>query len=124
MDTTQFMKSTNGTIITVGKPYTFKSGIYGDTAVHVTAIHEDVIHFSIDGGEASRQVREFPELEDGTFYALSQRIEKRPTRARKPKAESRIASATYIPPADVKNTIRNVPGVGKVAVVTTTEEIF
>lgn len=79
MDAIQFTKSTNGTIITVGKPYLFKSGIYGDTAIHVTAIHRDVIHFTIDGGEASRQVREFPELSDGTYFALSARIERRPS---------------------------------------------
>lgn len=99
MDAIQFTKSTNGTLITVGKPYLFKSGIYGDTAVHVTAIHEDVIHFTIDGGKASRQVREFPELSDSTYFALSERIVRR---------------------SSVKNTIREVPGIGKVAVVTFT----
>ena len=104
MDAVQFTKSTNGTIITVGKPYLFKSGIYGDTAVHVTAIHGDVIHFTIDGGEASRQVRDFPELSDGKYFAVSERIVKRP---------SKRSLAT-----EVKNIIRDVQGVGKVAVIT------
>lgn len=84
--------------IKIGSPYLFKSGIYGDTAVHVTAIYNGIVHFSIDGGEASRQVRDFPELSDGTYFAIPERIEKR---------------------SGVKNTIREVPGIGRVAVVTT-----
>lgn len=85
--------------IKVGAPYLFNSTVYGRTAVHVTSIYEGLIHFSIDGGEASRQVRDFPELSDGMHYAIPERIEKR---------------------SSVKNTIREVPGVGKVAVVTFT----
>lgn len=85
--------------IKIGSPYIFRSSIYGDTAVHVTAIHQDVVHFTIDGGEASRQVRDFPELADGTYFTVAKRLFKKPAR--------------------VKNTIREVPGVGKVAIITT-----
>lgn len=84
--------------ITIGQPLVFKSSIYGDTAVHVTAVYHDVVHFTIDGGEASRQVRDFPELSDGTYFAISSRLEKRPSKT--------------------KNTIREVSGVGKVAIIT------
>lgn len=85
--------------IKIGSPYLFNSTVYGRTAVHVTAIYNGLVHFSIDGGEASRQVRDFPELFDGKYFAIPERIEKR---------------------SSVKNTIREVPGVGKVAVVTFT----
>lgn len=97
--------------IKIGSPYLFRSGIYGDTAVHVTAIYNGIVHFSIDGGEASRQVRDFPELSDGMYYAIPQRIQKRETKPRKA-AVGRVEI-----PAEVTNTIRDVPGVGKVAIV-------
>lgn len=67
--------------IVVGQPLIFKSSIYGDTAVHVTSIYNEVVHFSIDGGEASRQVREFSELSDGMYFALASRLEKRTKQA-------------------------------------------
>lgn len=102
--------------IKIGAPLVFKSGIYGDTAVHVTSIYQDVIHFTIDGGEASRQVRDFPELSDGTYFAIASRLEKRLSKARKTAA---LKKAFETMPETIKNTIREVPGVGKVALVET-----
>jgi len=100
--------------IKIGAPLVFKSSIYGDTAVHVTSIYNEVIHFSIDGGEASRQVRDFPELSDGMYFAIAARLWKRPTKARKT-----AGSFGMVPGRpEVKNTIREVPGVGKVAIIT------
>lgn len=102
---TQFVSSPNG-ILTVGKPYIWKSLAYGDTAVHIVRFspNEKVAVISIDGGEASRQAQHNPELSDGIYFVSveSGRLVKR---------ESRKA------PKAVTNTIREVAGVGKVAVV-------
>ncbi len=99
--------------IKIGAPLIFKSSIYGDTAVHITAVYNEVVHFSIDGGESSRQARDFPDLSDGTYFSLAGRLEKR----------SRRATAKNLQPA-VKNTIKDVPSVGKVAIITEEEAEF
>lgn len=115
--------------IKVGAPYLFKSSIYGDTAVHVTAIYNGIVHFTIDGGEVSRQVRDFPELSDGTYFAIPERIEKRAARLKRTRMAEMMRQAKQSPQFieaakgtvdEVQNTIREVPGVGKVAVVTST----
>ncbi len=103
--------------IKIGAPLIFNSGIYGRTAVHVTAVYNEVIHFSIDGGEASRQVRDFPELSDGMYFAIASRMEKRPSL--KPARPGKNPVQVLAEQAGIiKNTIREVPGVGKVAIIT------
>ncbi len=130
--------------IKIGSPYIFNSGIYGKTAVHVTAIYNGIVHFSIDGGEAAKQVREFPELSDGTYFAIPERIERRakqatPTQVAKAAETAMNAPRNYrgrtgeirrqaeigktpervlAEKAGIVNTIREVPGVGKVAIIT------
>lgn len=102
-DTVQFLPSPNG-ILTVGKPYLWKSEVYGDTAVHITGFspNEQVAIISIDGGEASKQAQHHAELSDGIYFVSieSGRLGKR--------AGTRV-----------KNTIREVPSVGKVVIVET-----
>lgn len=126
--------------IKVGSPYLWKSGIYGDVAVHVESIYNGLPKVTVDGGEASRQVREHPELADG-WFVIASRLVKRPSKARKA-PERVLAEKAGIAPADqripvyvideskplgermtkhtavVENTIREVPGIGKVAVIT------
>lgn len=88
--------------LSVGKPALWKSTIYGDVAVHVKSVHHGIALVTVDGGEAARQVIDYPELADG-WFVIPERLHKR---AGKPSK------------AVVKNTIRDVPGVGKVAIVT------
>lgn len=66
--------------IKIGAPYLFNSAVYGSTAVHVIQVYREVVHFTIDGGESSRQARDFPELADGRYFALAKHIEGRTKR--------------------------------------------
>lgn len=79
---------TTAIALEVGKPYLWKSKVYGDTAVHFTGLSPNglVANFTIDGGEASKQAQNFPELSDGVYFALIGQLVKRPARVRKPKA--------------------------------------
>lgn len=85
-DATQMLKMRNGTLAVVGKPYLWKSNVYGDVAVHITGFspNENIALISIDGGEASTQAQRFPELSDGKYFVVlnSNRLVKRPTRSR------------------------------------------
>ncbi len=109
--------------IKVGSPYLWKSGIYGDTAVHVESVYNGVAMVTVDGGAASRQVREHPELAEA-WPVITERLVKRPSKARK--AAGSFGMVPGLPPERVlaekagivKNTIREVPGVGKVAIIT------
>jgi hypothetical protein len=97
MTDTQMLKMSNGTMAIVGKPYLWKSTIYGDTAVHIMGFnpHENVAIISIDGGEASKQAQRFPALADGKYFVA-------------------LNSGRLVKHApQVKNTIREVPGMMK-----------
>jgi hypothetical protein len=98
--------------IKVGAPYLWQSSIYGAVAVHVASLHNGVAMVTVDGGEAAKQVIAHPELIDG-WPVLADRLHKRPAKARK------AAPGKVEVPAEVINTIREVPGVGKVALVET-----
>jgi hypothetical protein len=99
--------------IKVGSPYLWKSDIYGDTAVHVESVYNGVAMVTVDGGAASRQVREHPELAEA-WPVITERLHKRPSKPRKTDA---LRKAFETMPETVKNTIREVPGVGKVALI-------
>ncbi len=96
--------------IKVGSPYLWKSDIYGDTAVHVESVYNGVAMVTVDGGPSARQVREHPELID-TWPVITERLVKRPSKPRK----TNVGHVEI--PAEVTNTIREVPGVGKVALI-------
>lgn len=94
--------------ILAGKPYVWKSTVYGDIAVHVTGFSPNgaVAILSIDGGEASTPAQRFPEWADGIAYASLHynELHKRPaTRARKAPAGTRTLptekAATPVKPA-------------------------
>jgi hypothetical protein len=80
-----------------GKPYMWKSEVYGTVAVHFTGYSPNgwIANFTIDGGEASTPAQRFPELSDGTYFALTGALSKRP--ARKP----RSGRAPATPPQEV-----------------------
>lgn len=109
--------------IKIGQPLIFKSAIYGDMAVHVAAIYNEVVHLTIDGGEAAKQVRNFPELSDGKYFALAGRLEKRSskrlgrTTMNSPRKVTETGRTLESFPPAIKNTVRTVPGVGKVALI-------
>jgi hypothetical protein len=73
-------------MLEIGKPYLWKSLAYGNVAVHLTGCSPNgvVANFTIDGGEASTPAQRFPELSDGTYFALTGALNKRP--ARKPRS--------------------------------------
>lgn len=101
----------------IGKPFTWRTPLYGDIAVHVKGISPNgaVAVLTIDGGEDATPAHRFPELSDGIGYAViaSGDLHKRPA-SRSLKREIESMRAT------VQNNIREVPGTGKVAVVTAT----
>lgn len=84
-----------------GKPYLWRTLNYGDIAVHLVSVNETngVLKISIDGGADTSPAQRYPELADGETFTLANKLFRREPR--------------------VRNTVRNVPGVGKVAVVTT-----
>ncbi len=100
----------------IGQPYILRSLRYGDTAVHLKGYSPNgkVAILSIDGGAASRQAQNFPELADGITHASIERLIKRPRRPSRRKET----------PTEIVNNIREVSGVGKVAVITEKEVTF
>lgn len=70
--------------ILAGKPYLWKSAVYGEIAVHVKGFSPNgaVAILTIDGGEASTPAQRFPEWSDGIAYAALEHGElvKRPSR--------------------------------------------
>lgn len=97
--------------IKVGSPYLWKSAMYGDIAVHVESIYHGIAKVTVDGGVSARQVIDYPEL-DGGWFVIPERLHNRPSKPRKT-GVGRVEI-----PAEVTNTIREVPGVGKVAIIT------
>lgn len=85
----------------IGKPMLWKTQNYGTVAVHIAGINPNgrVAQLTIDGGEASTPAQRYPELADGIGYSILGNLSKRPRK--------------------VRNTVRDVAGIGKVAVVTT-----
>jgi hypothetical protein len=70
----------------VGKPFTWRTQAYGDVAVHVKLFSPNggVALVSIDGGEAATPCQRFPELSDGTGFAVEGQLFKRVSRRTKP----------------------------------------
>jgi hypothetical protein len=69
-----------------GKPFIWRTALYGDVAVHVSKFSPNgaVANLTIDGGEASTPAQRFPVLSDGIGFAVQGQLFKRPaTRARK-----------------------------------------
>lgn len=96
-----------------GKPYLWKSNIYGNVAVHIESVNDTngVVKVTVDGGTSARQVIDHPELAEG-WFVLPARLHKRVSVTRK----TGVGKVEI--PAEITNTIREVPGVGKVAVIT------
>lgn len=67
-----------------GKPYLWKSGIYGDVAVHVVGFSPNgkVAKLSVDGGPDATPARNHLALKDGFGYCVISRgeLHKRPRR--------------------------------------------
>lgn len=106
-----------------GMPALWKSDIYGDVAVHVASMYNGVIQVTIDGGESARQVIDHPELLDG-WFVVPERLHKRASRRRTTTDRAVPASvlkAHVDGAAELRNSIRDVPGVGKVAFVSADE---
>lgn len=84
-----------------GKPYLWRTLNYGDIAVHLVSVNETngVLKISIDGGADASPAQRYPELADGETFTLANKLFRREPR--------------------VRNIVRDVPGIGKVAVVTT-----
>lgn len=87
----------------VGRPFIWRTVNYGDIAVHVEKFSPNgaVAVLRIVGGEDSTPAHRYPELSDGWGFAVAGQLFKRQRGTR------------------VNNTVRDVPGVGAVAVVTT-----
>lgn len=87
--------------VEVGKPYLWKSGIYGDIAVHVVGFspNNKVVKLSIDGGEDSAPSRNHLALKDGIGYCVVERgeLHKRPARR-----TARAAAVKAVPPSEGK----------------------
>lgn len=107
-------------VLEEGKPYLWKTSAYGTVAVHFTGFSPNgqVANITIDGGEASKQAQQFPEMSDGIYFAMPGQLAKRPATVRKPRGRAgEIRRQAEIGKTPVENVIRNVPGIGKVAFV-------
>lgn len=64
-----------------GKPYLWKSDVYGNIAVHVETFSPNgkVAVITIDGGEAATPAQRFPELSDGRYFTVLSDLHKRPS---------------------------------------------
>lgn len=102
-----------------GKPYLWKSEVYGTVAVHFTGYSPNgkVANFTIDGGEASKQAQTFREMRDGCYFAMASELHRR-TRQKAPRVRKTET------PTEIVNNIREVPGIGKVATVISKEVTF
>lgn len=87
----------------VGRPFIWRTANYGDIAVHVEKFNWNgaVAVVRIVGGEDSTPAQRYPELSDGWGFAVAGQLFKRQRGTR------------------VNNAVRDVAGIGKVAVVTT-----
>lgn len=112
-----------------GMPALWKSDIYGDVAVHVASMYNGVIQVTVDGGESARQVIDHPELLDG-WFVVPERLHKRASKRRTTKRHNPMNPGgvsvidileSVKDTAEVTNSIRDVPGVGKVAFVSADE---
>jgi hypothetical protein len=74
-----------------GKPYLWKSDIYGNVAVHIASVNDatGIIRITVDGGESARVVIDHPELKDGHFV-VARRLHKRPARSKKETVDAKM----------------------------------
>lgn len=63
----------------VGRPFTWRTAVYGDIAVHVEKFSPNgaVANLTIDGGEAATPAQRFPELADGIGFAVQGQLIRR-----------------------------------------------
>lgn len=86
--------------IEIGKPYNWNSLAYGTVAVHVMGFSPNgaVALLAIDGGEDSTPAQTFPELSDGTGFAVLDVLAPRTRRTSRPVSDK---------PATVRKTATN-----------------
>lgn len=80
----------------IGKPFTWRTSAYGDVAVHVKLFspNRSVAVVTIDGGPDATPCNRFPELSDGTGFAVKGQLFKRVSR--RSTAEKVTAAVTKI----------------------------
>jgi hypothetical protein len=91
--------------VTAGKPYLWKSALFGEIAVHVKGFSPNgkVAVLTLDGGADAKQAKQFFALHDGIGFAVLARgeLHTRPKRTNRAKATA-APVATNRPRPDVE----------------------